>query len=153
MPTVRCLLPFVLFTGLLYRILLSLSFLLVLPFLILLFSSPSLLSCFLLLAYILKSSLAILRARTPLVSPLPVRPSRLSAWPERRVRHALRLPPPPAARASLLLQYHAEHDLLSHYPPSRTPDTMRRGTATIFALTACTCIGIFIIAYVGFYAR
>ncbi|KAJ7252264.1 hypothetical protein C8J57DRAFT_1474307 [Mycena rebaudengoi] len=68
---------------------------------------------------------SILRARTPFVSPPPVRPSLLPAWPERRVRHALRLPPPPAARASLLLQYHTEHDLLSHYPPSRTPDTMR----------------------------
>jgi hypothetical protein len=52
--------------------------------------------------YILMFSSAILRAHTPLVSPPPVNPSLLPAWPERRVRHVLRLPALPATRAGLL---------------------------------------------------
>ncbi|KAJ7363044.1 hypothetical protein DFH08DRAFT_329487 [Mycena albidolilacea] len=58
---------------------------------------------------------AILRAHAPFVSPPPVRPSLLPAWLERRVRHALRLPALPAARAGLLQLHDAEHDAFSEY--------------------------------------
>ncbi|KAJ7363041.1 hypothetical protein DFH08DRAFT_951246 [Mycena albidolilacea] len=59
--------------------------------------------------------MAILRAHAPFVSPPPVRLSLLSAWPERRVRHALRLPALPTARAGLLQLHDAEHDAVSEY--------------------------------------
>ncbi|KAJ6563127.1 hypothetical protein DFH09DRAFT_1364240 [Mycena vulgaris] len=62
--------------------------------------------------------MAIPPAHTPFVSPPPVRPSLLPAWPERRVRHALRLPALPAARAGLLQQHDTERDLLSDYEAS-----------------------------------
>ncbi|KAJ7820948.1 hypothetical protein B0H14DRAFT_1339373 [Mycena olivaceomarginata] len=89
--------------------------------------------------------MAILRAHAPFVSPPPVRPSLLPAWLERRVRHALRLPALPAARAGLLqlhdTPYHAH--ALSTRPPCTSYTTGRRrcpsstraptGTTTIFS--------------------
>ncbi|KAJ7207681.1 hypothetical protein C8J57DRAFT_348089 [Mycena rebaudengoi] len=78
-------------------------------------------------------NMTILRARTPFVSPPPVRPSHLPAWPERRVRHVLRLPPLPAARASLLRQHDTEHDLLSHYEAT----TRLLDASRAYGLTTC----------------
>ncbi|KAJ7864694.1 hypothetical protein B0H13DRAFT_2353509 [Mycena leptocephala] len=54
-------------------------------------------------------------ARVPFVSLPPVRPSLLPAPPERRVRHAPRLPAPPAARADLLQLHDVERDAFSDY--------------------------------------
>ncbi|KAJ7819258.1 hypothetical protein B0H14DRAFT_3876736 [Mycena olivaceomarginata] len=65
--------------------------------------------------------MAILRAHAPFVSPPPVRLSLLPAWPERHVRHALRLPALLAARAGLLQLHDAEHDAFSKYEATPMP--------------------------------